>query len=234
MSDALPSVAPDEFCPACATRLDPLTGRCPACGDESDTNASAFTFDADPPAPAGMRLEVHRLLGHYAEQLGVEFYVGENRIETAQVFQPEAMMPIIALDAMRIWQDISVRPGQRAFPMEDSLHTEFIPTTGAFFPVAAHPDAVRDDPSATLRMLVFLLATRRVLGLRPNQKVDLLMLIRTWDKIDWESPTLPELPRPPEFDAKLFQHEFEPLPTLPGIAPTVNPTPATPIENRHA
>lgn len=152
-------------------------------------------------------LSVHRVLARYAHVCDVSFCLGQNDLTPEQVFQPESMMPVIAIDALRIWQSLERRPG--AEPLEaDSLQVEFHPVEGGFFKYSAFAPAIGSDLTSTLRLLVFLLAARRVLGMVPGQKIDLTPRILMWDKINWDTDVLPELHITDDYDPMFHHLEF--------------------------
>ena len=152
-------------------------------------------------------LSVHRVLARYAQVCNIEFSLGDHKIRSEQVFQPEAMLPIISIEAMRIWQSVEHRPGQKPSD-RDTLDVDFDDSLEGFFPLAAYPAAIGPDTTSTLRLLVFLLAARRVLGMKENSKIDLVRYISKWDQIDWEGDTLPEIPIPEGFDLGFQHREF--------------------------
>jgi len=79
---------------------------------------------------------------------------------------------------------------------------------------------VGSDVSSTLRLLVFILAARRVLGLTENARIDLVPFIAQWDKIEWDGETIPQIPVPEGFDLNFQMKEFvPPRATSPTSAP---------------
>ena len=152
-------------------------------------------------------LSVHRLLARYAQVCNIEFSFGDHKLQTDQVFQPESMLPIISIEAMRIWQSVEHRPGRPASNV-DTLEVEFDDSIDGFFPLASYPAAIGSDTTSTLRLLVFVLAARRVLGMKENSKIDLARYISKWDQINWEGETLPEIPIPEGFDLGFQHREF--------------------------
>lgn len=164
-------------------------------------------------------LSIHRVLAQYANCCGIQFFLGDTRLRSEQLFQPEAVMPVIALEAMRLWQSIEQRPGTPAAPF-DSLEITFSESSNGFFPLAAYPPPVGSDVSSTLRLLVFILAARRVLGLTENARIDLVPFIAQWDKIEWDGETIPQIPVPEGFDLNFQMKEFvTPRATSPTSAP---------------
>jgi len=91
----------------------------------------------------------------------------------------------------------------------------------SYFPFIAYPPVVGDDVTSTMRLLVFLLSARRILGLKENQKIDLLPYIKQWDKIDWdavlESAEMPDIPVPDGFDLNFQMKEFLKQPSGPDV-----------------
>src|SRR5690606_16085810 len=68
---------------------------------------------------------------------------------------------------------------------------------------------VRDDLTSMLRMLTFLMAARRTMGLHAGTTIELTPFLAAWGEIDWGSDFLPELLVPEGFD-RLFEHnEFK-------------------------
>lgn len=159
-------------------------------------------------------IPVHRILARYAQCCDITFTLGENALSPEQIFQPEAILPVVSIEALRIWQSIERRPGQTPLD-EDTLGVEFREVNDGFFKYSAYPADIGADLSSTLRMLVFLLAARRTLGMVEGQKIDLAPRIALWDKIDWGSDILPDIPVPEGFDALFHHHEFASRPMQP-------------------
>lgn len=151
---------------------------------------------------------VHRLLARYVRQVGVTFKIGDHTLDPEQVFQPEALLPIVALDAERIWGDLCSRPARPSLK-DDSLMTEFESAREGFFPLSAHPVDIKNDLSSTLRMLSYILAARRVFSLKENQTIELTPYLSAWRSIDWTQNTLPQIPTPESFDREFFKNEFK-------------------------
>src|SRR3546814_7456335 len=86
---------PSEFgtCTKCSEALEPLPEFV------FDTDLSVLTQGAEP-------LPVHRVLAGYARANNISFSLSGSRFEPEQVFQPEVILPFIALEAMRLWQKI--------------------------------------------------------------------------------------------------------------------------------
>lgn len=152
-------------------------------------------------------LPVHRVLSRYAECCNVKFSLGENPIDTSRVFQPEAVLPVIAIEAMRIWQSLERRPGE-ASPSKNTLGVRLVRRSDSFFRLSAEVQDIGSDTLSTLRLLVFTLASRRVLGLAEGERIDISPRLAMWETINWESHGLAEIPMPPDFDPKVFQREF--------------------------
>lgn len=150
-------------------------------------------------------LAIHRVLAKYTQVCGIEFSLGEHRLTQEQVFQPESILPVISVEAMRIWQSLETRPNLPP-AAEDTLGIEFDISRDGFFPLASYPPLVGTDLTSTLRLLVYVLAARRVLGLKEGMKIDLAPYISKWDQIDWEGESLPNIPIPEGFDLQ-FQHK---------------------------
>lgn len=152
-------------------------------------------------------LPVHRVLARYAQCCDVQFTLGENPITPEQVFQPETLMPVIAIEALRIWQSLERRPGSAPLD-DDSMQIEFKQVEDGFFEYSAYPPHIGSDLTSTLRMLVFLLAARRVLGMVEGEKIDLIPKISLWENIDWSSDLLPDIPMPADYKGDFHYKEF--------------------------
>lgn len=204
-------------CSACGHK-EPLTefAACSKCAcaqipllEDKLAQQSSVSFDTDLSAllETPSCLPVHRILARYTQSCGITFSVGDNKIEAINVFQPEAFLPVIALEAMRIWQSIE-RPAGQVGEQVDSLQANLTPSSSGLFPMSAFPPAIGSDISSTLRLLVFTLAARRTLGLREGFHIDLLPHLMSWEQIDWSSDTLPQLPIPGGFDLDFQRTEF--------------------------
>ena len=155
-------------------------------------------------------LSVHRVLAKYATQCNVSFQLGENELTPEQVFQPESLLPIVSIEALRIWHTISQRPGSVAANDKDTFEVEFKAQPDAFFPYSSYPPAIGTDTTSTLRLLTFVLAARRVFGMAENSRINLAPFLTEWQNIDWSSDVLPDIPIPKNFDATFMQREFLP------------------------
>lgn len=153
-------------------------------------------------------LSVHRVLAHYARIMNVEFVLSDSPLTAMQVFQPEAIMPVVSLEALRIWQTLEHRPGTPLSGL-DSLEVQFRENREGFFPLSAYVPAIGSDFTSSLRMMVFCLAARHVLGMVENRKIDLFPLIAQWDKINWDSSDLPEITVSSSFDGNFRSKEFQ-------------------------
>lgn len=157
-----------------------------------------------PPA----QLAVHRVLAQYLNRCGIRFTYAGNPLAPEQLLQPEGLLPVIAIEAMRIWQLLSHRPGAEP-DRHDTFQVEFSDAVdGAFFPLAAYPALIGSDTTSTFRLLVFLLAMRRVLGLKEGQTIDLRGYVDAWDRLDWTNDTLPDIPIPEGYDLQYQLQEF--------------------------
>jgi len=175
-----------------------------------------------PPSPAwagevpGELLSTQRILTNYVKINNIKFMVGTQPVLAEQVFQPECLMPIISLEANRIWHMM----GQSC--VMKSRNSEQMGDLGAvyehdadgygYFGCIAHPPAIAGDVTSTMRLLTFLYATRRVLALKENHTIDLQPYIKAWDAIDWDlanqTREIPEIPLPEEFDQEFQMNEF--------------------------
>jgi len=165
-------------------------------------------------ATAPEAVSIQRVLARYVEVNNIQFTIGGGtRLRAEQVFQPECLMPIVALEANRIWQMLAKHPNS-SMGVEGRLGAVYArdQNENSYFPYIAHPPVIGDDITSTMRLLVFLLSARRVLGLKENQTIDLYPHIRQWDSIDWEgaqeSGEVPEIPLPEGFDLDFQRKEF--------------------------
>jgi len=201
------------------TDSTPLRYKCVSCGQSamnpdgdqcsicSGLLLADFDVDLDALTEGAEALSVSRVLARYTEVCGIEFALGENKLRAWQVFQPESILPVISIEAMRLWQCIE-HPAWKAPLATDTLEVEFEKVSEGFFPMASYPAAIGSDISSTLRLLVFVLAARRVLGLKENSTIDLVPYISKWDNINWEGEELPDIPIPEGFDLGFQHREF--------------------------
>lgn len=195
----------DNRCSSCAGRLD-ADGLCPQCGGVG----TGIQLSGKAPQAPLAALQVHRILGRYIQKMGVSLSVGENAIDEISIMRPESILPVVTLDALRIWNDLGSQLGVLVEGQSDSLGVDIESNDAAYFLVSATPAPIGQDIGSTLRLLTYVLATRRVLGLHEGQHIDLLPLMRTWDEIRWDTPNgeLPEVPLAAGYDRKIFFHEF--------------------------
>src|SRR5690625_3875481 len=86
------------FCQQCTEILEEINA--------SDALALEGKFYTET-KPKTTALAVHSVLAHYTRQCNVSFTLSDHAVMADQVLQPEAILPIISLEAIRIWQDIS-------------------------------------------------------------------------------------------------------------------------------
>ena len=210
-----------ESCGYVAVTSDP---RCSICGGEmanAPTPLIDLGIDINSVEQGAEALSVHRVLARYAGQCNIRFTLGDNDLTPEQIFQPEALLPVISIEALRIWQTISQRPGH-TMRHDDTMHVEFRDAGDGFFPYSAYPPGIGHDASSTLRLLTFVLASRRVLGMVENTKIDLVPFLTEWNKIDWSSDSLPDIPIPSQFDPTFMQREFITTTSKPQNQPAKN------------
>jgi len=174
-------------------------------------------IEAPPPwegAVAPEIISIQRVLARYVEINNIKFTLDGIKLHAEQVFQPECLLPVIALEANRIWQQLSKHPDS-IIAHAGELGEEYLKSQdhGSYFPYIVRTPAVVDDASSTLRLLTFVLSARRLLGLKENQTIDLFPHIKQWDHIDWEgarkSGEMPDIPIPEGFDLDFQKTEFE-------------------------
>lgn len=164
-------------------------------------------------------LSVPRVLALYVKKNQINFTLEGNPLPPELVYSPEMVMPIICIEAMRLWQSMerpanSVMPFER--PADESLGVTFVESRKSFFPLSAHPPVLDQSITSTLRLLCFNLANRRVFSLKENTPVELAPFIEAWAGIDWYQDTISDIPVPKEFNARFFHEEFvERLPSTP-------------------
>jgi len=175
-------------------------------------------------------LSIQRVLARYVELNNIQFMLGEGtRLRAEQIFQPECLMPIIALEADRIWQSLAKWPSS-VIDAEGDIGSTYTQDKeeNSYFPYIVYPPIVGNDVTSTMRLLVFLLSARRTLGLKENQTIDLLPYIKQWDQIDWEaaqeSGEMPEIPVPDGFDLEFQMKEFLQKPTNHSVPVSVDMT----------
>jgi len=178
--------------------------------------------DPGPPSPAWASeipaelLSTQRILTNYAKINNIKFTVGGQPVLAEQVFQPECLMPIISLEANRIWHMLgqSCVTGSKDPDQMGDLGAIYERDENGYgyFGCISHPPAIADDVTSTMRLLTFLYATRRVLALKENHTIDLLPYIKAWDTINWDladqTREMPEIPLPEEFDLEFQMSEF--------------------------
>jgi hypothetical protein len=200
-------------CVLCGREESEVAMKCIECGGELTLDAPlpGSSILGDPEGDSidlGLeKLSVHRVLSKYVSTCNITFSLGSNKLPVEQIFNPEALMPIISVEALRIWQIISHRQG---FPLDavDTMQIEFRQVSNTYFPIAAYPVGIGSDIASSFRLLAFLLATRHVFGLRENSKIDLLPFLNVWSQINWDSEDLPEIPLPSVFDPAFRLSEF--------------------------
>lgn len=161
---------------------------------------------------------IERLLAHYAEENGNRFLVEGSPIPSQTVFSPEMLLPVVALEAMRLWQSLE-RPANSIEPFkenpDESLGVTFMEVESSFFPLAAYPPLLVKSNNSThstassLRLLCFSLASRRVFALKEGQDINLTPLIDAWSEIDWYGDAIKDIPIHDSFDTAFMKNEFE-------------------------
>lgn len=183
----------------------------------SEDNPVSIDFDAgivSKPKPV-VNLDVQRVLYHYAEQCNVQFFLAGNKIKASQVFGLNQFLPVIGLDAMRIWHSLQQNSTGRRVTGDQPLNAHVEADPNGLFGMRCRPVSIQNDLTSTLRLLVWTLSARRVMGLRLNAHVDLNKRVQAWDAqqfvINWNDPILPQIPFPDDMDSEFFLHEFEPV-----------------------
>lgn len=154
-------------------------------------------------------LSVPRILAQYTKKNGNRFFLqGREIVDSHFIYSPEMFMPIVALEAMRLWQSIE-KPAHSEAEYDDSLGIVFSESESSFFPLAAHPPLIHSDSLlSTLRLLCFNLANRRVFALKENADIQLDSFVMAWKDINWYSDTIDEIPVPEDYDNQFLQNEF--------------------------
>jgi len=179
--------------------------------DFATQNAPApMTWESAAPAEL---LCIQRILARYVQVNNIQLRLGEMAVRAEQVFQPECLMPIVALEADRIWQMLPFKTIRTLSEQEaGTVGATYEQDQNSYFSYSAHPPQISEDVSSTLRLLTFVLAARRVLGLKENQHIDLMPYITKWSEIDWEHAVengqLPDIPVPESFDLNFQIAEF--------------------------
>lgn len=150
---------------------------------------------------------IYRLLAQYTKTNGNTFFLEGNPIESHLIYSPEMLLPVVALEAMRLWQSLE-RPANSIVPLEESLGVVFLESDTSFFPLAAYPPAVTQDLPSSLRLLCFNLANRRVFALKEGENIDLGPYLEVWKHIDWYSDIIVDLPVHKTFNSAFMRDEF--------------------------
>lgn len=196
-------------CKLCQAKAESINeGFCPRCYEVwEQLNNPGVNIELSPDAalkrPA---LTLHSVLARYTESCGVKFTLDGTEVRADQIFQPEVIMPVIAIEALRIWRDLAHTGSSE----HKNFGIQFVPNdSDGFFPYAAYCSSIQNDISSTLRLLTCTLATRRVLALKENETIELKPFVTVWDTMDWHAQEIADIPIPEDFDAK-FQHtEFK-------------------------
>lgn len=167
-------------------------------------------------------LSIYRLLSHYADTNGNTFLLAGNPVPSQTVFSPEMLLPVVALEAMRIWQTIERPANDISYPidpLDESLGLTFMESETSFFPLSVQTPSLTQDITSSLRLLCFNLASRRVFALQEGESIDLEPLLEEWKHIDWYAETISDIPVPKDFNSNFMRNEFSQqrvvsLPTL--------------------
>lgn len=183
----------------------------PSFNNEGD-DAVMVNFDTGISAKPALNLQVHRVLYHYCQSCQVSFELGGNTIHPSQVLGQNQFLPIVGLDAMRVWQTLGQGASFSKLGITDSFNADLSPDPRGLFGMSCTPPSIQSDLTSTLRLLVWTLSARRVLGLKLNATVDLSKLVSAWNRnqfqIKWDDPILPQIPVPDDFDPEYFTNEF--------------------------
>lgn len=168
-------------------------------------------------------LSIYRLLAQYAETNNNTFLLEGNPISSHIIYSPEMLLPVVALEAMRIWQTME-RPANSVEPMgiqvDESLGVTFIESESSFFPLAAYTPPLTQNLASSMRLLCFNLANRRVFALKEGEAIDLAPFLDAWKDIDWYSEAINDLPVHKDFNAAFMQNEFTEKRVVPhGVKP---------------
>lgn len=185
--------------------------------NDSDVGAAHIDFESgSAPAPKPVtNLDIHRVLYHYSKQCDVRFHLAGNPVEPSQVFGKNQFLPIIGIDAMRVWHSLQQNAKGKKAIGDQPFNAYVRPDPKGLFGMQCQPSAITNDLTSTLRLLVWTLSARRVMGLRLNADIDLEQRILAWNEqrlvIDWNEPLLPQIPLPKDMDADFFMREFIPV-----------------------
>lgn len=201
----------EKFCLKCGSRGQGET--CTVCAGPlvSQEDAPIIRLNLDRIIEGAPIFSAHRLLAGYAKSCHVKFEVHQNAIAAQTVFQPEFIMPVVSIEALRIWKSIhGASQEQCSLVTEaDKSLVRFKKQPDSLFPLCAYSPDIGQDHGSLLRMLTLCLAARHVLGMVENSTINLSPYIAAWDKIDWAfSDRLPEVVMPAEFDGEFKQREF--------------------------
>lgn len=200
-----------KFCLRCGSHA--FGSACAGCGGPlvSQSEAPAMRLNLDRIIEGAPILSAHRLLAGYARACHVKFAVYKNSVSEQTVFQPEFVMPVIAIEALRIWKVIHGASQEDCNRVSETDKTvvRFKKQPDSLFPLCAYSPDIGQDHNSTLRLLALCLAARHVLGMVENTTIDLSSYIEAWDKMDWGfTDRLPEIIMPADFDAQFRQREF--------------------------
>lgn len=153
---------------------------------------------------------IYRILAQYATENKNTFLLNGGEVSSHVIYSPEMLLPVVALEAMRIWQTLE-RPANSITDLditEESLGVTFIESDQSFFPLSAHPPLLTQNIASSMRLLCFSLANRRVFALREGETINLDPLLKEWKHINWYSDMINDIPVPDDFNNGFMRNEF--------------------------
>ena len=210
-----------KFCTKCGTKAELGLVECATCASPLSLGEeiSALSMNLDDLLEGAPVLSVHRVLANYTKACNVSFVIHNTPMLAEQIFQPEFIMPVVSIEALRIWKSLKGESNQ-VLVQEDSSMVQFVKGAEGLFPLSAYCPGVGQDPSSVLRLMTFCLSVRHVFGLVEKSTIELTPFISQWDKIDWTfTDKLPEVWMPEDYDASFKDREFSTRMTVQSIYP---------------